>query len=95
VQVDLCHLIGEAVIIRFFHGTRYFLGDRGHVPPVPVAARSKAWVCGACLLSLWVRIPPEAWTFVCCECCQVEVFATSWSLVRKSRTDSGASFYVI
>jgi hypothetical protein len=21
------------------------------------------------LLGLWVRIPPRAWTFVCCECC--------------------------
>ena len=21
------------------------------------------------LLRLWVRIPPRAWTFVCCECC--------------------------
>ena len=38
--------------------------------PVPVAARSKAWVCG--------RLPAEivgsnptggAWMFVCCECC--------------------------
>ena len=32
------------------------------------------------LLRLWVRIPPGAWTFVCCECCvccQVEVSATS------------------
>jgi len=28
--------------------------------PVPVAAR---------LLRLWVRIPPGAWMFVCCECC--------------------------
>jgi len=23
----------------------------------------------ACLLRLWVRIPPEAWMFVCSECC--------------------------
>ena len=34
------------------------------------------WPCGlrrrsvaACLLRLWVRIPPGAWKFVCCECC--------------------------
>ena len=33
--------------------------------PVPVAARSSA----ARLLRLWVRIPPGAWMFVCCECC--------------------------
>ena len=28
------------------------------------------------LLILWVRIPPGAWIFVCCECYQVEVSAT-------------------
>ena len=28
--------------------------------PIPVAARP---------LRLWVRIPPGAWIFVCCECC--------------------------
>jgi len=22
-----------------------------------------------CLLRLWVRMPPEAWKFVCCRCC--------------------------
>ena len=34
------------------------------------------WPCGlkrrsaaARLLRFWVRIPPEAWIFVCCECC--------------------------
>ena len=34
------------------------------------------WPCGlrrasaaACLLVLWVRIPPRAWMFVCCEYC--------------------------
>jgi hypothetical protein len=34
------------------------------------------------LLGLWVRIPVGAWMFVSCECCQVEVSATSWSLVQ-------------
>jgi hypothetical protein len=29
--------------------------------------------------------------FVCCVCCQVEVSATSWSLVQRSPTDCGAS----
>ena len=32
--------------------------------PVPVAARTAARV-----LRSWVRIPPRAWMFVCCECC--------------------------
>ena len=47
------------------------------------------------LLRLWVRIPPGAWMFVCCECCQVEVSATSWSLVQRSPTDCGVSLCVI
>jgi hypothetical protein len=50
------------------------------------------------LLRSWVRIPPEVWMFVCyvcVGCCQVEVSATSWSLVQKSPTDCGASFCVI
>jgi hypothetical protein len=35
--------------------------------------------------------------FFCCVClcCQVEVSATSWSLVQRSPTDCGASLYVI
>ena len=27
------------------------------------------WSAAACLLRSWVRIPPGAWIFVCCECC--------------------------
>jgi hypothetical protein len=33
--------------------------------------------------------------FVCCVCCQVEVSATSWSVVQRSPTDCGASLCVI
>jgi hypothetical protein len=29
----------------------------------------RRWSLAARLLRLWVRIPPEAWMFVCCECC--------------------------
>ena len=43
------------------------------------------------LLRLWVRIPRGAWMFVCCVCCQVEVSATSWSLVQRNPTDCDAS----
>jgi hypothetical protein len=32
---------------------------------------------------------------VCVVCCQVEVSATSWSLVQRSPTDGGASLCVI
>ena len=38
--------------------------------PIPVAARSKEWVCGRSLAGTMFRIPPEgAWMFVCYECC--------------------------
>ena len=45
-------------------------------------------------LRLWVRNPPGAWMFACCECC-VLVSATDWSLVQRSPTDCGASLFVI
>jgi hypothetical protein len=47
------------------------------------------------LLRLWVRISPGTWMSVCCVCCQVEVSATSWSLVQRNPTDCGASLCVI
>jgi hypothetical protein len=56
------------------------------------------WPCGlrrgsaaARLLGLWVRIPPGTRMSVSCECCQVEVSATSWSLVQRSPTECGVS----
>jgi len=36
---------------------------------MPVAVRSKAWVCGRWLSGLRVRIPLGTWMSVCCECC--------------------------
>ena len=48
------------------------------------------------LLRSWVLIPPGAWVFVVSVvCCQVEVSATSWSLVQRSPTDCAASLCVI
>jgi hypothetical protein len=53
--------------------------------PLGLKCRSTA----ARLLRSWVRIPPGAWMFVVC--CQVEVSATSWSLVQRSPIECGAS----
>jgi hypothetical protein len=61
------------------------------------------WSCGlrrgstaARLLGFWVRIPPGAWMSVLSVvCCQVEVYATRWSLVQRSHTDCDASLCVI
>jgi len=50
----------------------------------------------ASLLRSWVRIPPGARKFVVSVvCCQVEVCATSWSLVQRSPIDCVASLCVI
>ena len=37
--------------------------------PNPVAALSKAWVCGRSFAGIGIPIPPRAWMFVPCECC--------------------------
>ena len=48
------------------------------------------------LLRLWVRISPDAWmSVVSVVCGQVEVSATSWSLVQRSNTDGGASLFMV
>ena len=49
------------------------------------------------LLRSWVRIPPgHGWmSVVSVACCQVEVSATSWSLVQRSPTECDASLCVI
>ena len=47
------------------------------------------------LLGLLAQIPPGAWMRVLYVCCQVEVCATSWSLVQRSAADCGVSFCVV
>ena len=50
----------------------------------------------ALLLRLWVRIPRRDGMFdLSVVCFQVEVHATSWSLVQRSTTDCGGSLCVI
>ena len=63
-----------------------------------LASPSGCAIYGARLLKLHARISPGAWQFVCSEfyvCCQVDVSATSWSLVQKSSTDCGVSLCTI
>jgi hypothetical protein len=44
------------------------------------------------LLRSWVRIPPAAWMFVCCEYCVLSEFsATGRSPVQRSATECGVS----
>ena len=47
------------------------------------------------LMGLWVRITLGAWMFDCCVCCQVEVSATSLSLVQSGPIDCGMSSCLI
>ena len=66
--------------------------------------RRSQWPCGlrrrsaaARLLRLWVQIPPGhgCLSVVSVVCCEVEVSATSWSLVQRTPTDCDASLCVI
>jgi hypothetical protein len=71
-----------------------FLKSKG---PIPMAARSKAQVCGRALAGI-VGSYPTGDTDVClvqCLCCQIEVSATVRSLVQRSPTDCGVCMSVI
>jgi hypothetical protein len=62
--------------------------------PVPVDARSQAYVYGLSPAAT-VGSNPTGGMDVCFVCCQVEVSATGWSLVQRSPTDCGASLCVM
>jgi hypothetical protein len=65
-----------------------FFGTLRLLPPIPVAARSKACVSAAArLLGLWVRILPGARMSVSYGCCQAEVSATGRTLIQRSPTE--------
>ena len=57
----------------------------GILTPIPVAARSKVWVCGLSLVGSWVRIPLGTWMSVVC--CHEDVFVSGLSLVQRSPTE--------
>ena len=66
---------------------------------VPVAARSKAWVCGRSLAGIVGSNPAGSMdiylSVVSVVCCQVEVSSTGRSLVQRSPTDYVAKLCVI
>ena len=56
---------------------------------IPLAARSKAWVCGCRLLGLRIRIPAGTWpSLVNAVSFQVEVSVTDRSPVQGSPTEN-------
>jgi hypothetical protein len=60
--------------------------------PIAVAVRSKAWVYCRSLVGIAgsnPRLGHGCLSLVSVVCCQVEVSATSWSLVQRSPTDCG------
>ena len=69
-----------------------------NVCPVPVAARSKTWVCGRSPAEIVGSNPiggHGCLSVVNFVCFQVEVSVTSWSLVQRSPNGFGGSLYVI
>jgi hypothetical protein len=62
--------------------------------PIPVAERSKAWVCGRSFTGIVGSKPAGGHgclSIVSVVCCQVEVSASGWSLVQRSPTKCGVS----
>ena len=58
--------------------------------PIPLAARSKVWVCGLSLVGI-AGSNPAGGMNICLVCCQVDVSASDWSLVQRSPTENGLS----
>ena len=91
--------VGDDMVGRmgvFFYITVHFLATKCSGYHTVRIVFNRQISMSARLLRSWVRIPPGAWIFVVSVvCCQVEVSATSWSLVQRSPTDCGASLCVI
>jgi len=65
-------------------------------PPIPVAARYKAWVCGRSLAGIADSNSTSGHgclSVVSFVCCQIEVSATSRSLIQRSPNLCGVSEY--
>jgi hypothetical protein len=67
------------------------------IQPIPVAVRSKAWVCGLLLVGCGFesRRRHGCLSAVNVVSCQVEVSETNRPLVQRSRNECGASLCVI
>jgi len=65
---------------------------------IPVAARSKAWVCGRYVPGNVGPNPARGHGYLSlmsAEGCQVQVSATGWSLVQRSPTECGVCLSVM
>ena len=63
----------------------------------PTSAGLRRRSAAARQLRLWVRIPPGAWMFDCCECCVLSGRGLCDELITRlgGSTDCGASLCVI
>jgi hypothetical protein len=59
--------------------------------PIPVAARSKVWVCGRSLVGSNPAGSMDVLSLVSVVCCQAEVSASGCSLVQRSPTECSVS----
>jgi hypothetical protein len=72
------------------HYGNHLVYSNSYVRPIPVAARSKAWVCGRSLAGITgsslTGSMDVCLSLVIVVCCQVEVSATGRSTVQRSAT---------
>ena len=62
--------------------------------PIPVAARSKVWVCGRSLAGIVGSNTAKTWMSVSCECCVLSGVGLCDKLITRP-TGCGASLCVI
>jgi hypothetical protein len=85
--IDAIHFLEFVLLLRY-----------KYIWPIPVAARSKAWVGGRSLVGdcgFGSRRRLGCLSLVSVVCCQVEVAAMGLSLDQKSPADCGVSLCVI
>jgi hypothetical protein len=95
LQLQLhCHTYRFALI---HHGFREVSGVFDKLFRSQLSRGLRLRSTAAHLLRSWVRIPPGhvCLSVVSIVFCQVEVLATSWSLIQRSPTDCGVSLCVI
>ena len=84
---------GQGSLFSHFYRKNYYLFWVNLEVLIPVAARSKAWVCGGPLAATGGSNPAETMDvcLVIYVCCQVDASASDRSLFQRSTTECGVS----
>jgi hypothetical protein len=85
-----CHRVTTHLQLKYY--CYYYYKYTLETEPIPVLARSKAWVCGTSLPGIAGSNPAHITSHVIVVCCQAEV--SGCSLIRRSPPECCVSAYV-